>query len=343
LVSALLLAGYSSAASAQTPSPTVVNGAAATRSPEPIVQVGLFGYRADGTVSGAAYDTAEPTLGSIVYATASGCSMGAGNRQPPAGAMDAWQFSGRVLSATADEAVVQIDWQRIRAQGNQVSTPGNSVQLTLRAGDRVLLDSASADGTCSYTHTAFEARYEPRRGAFRGVGVGSGGGGGTGVGSRIGVGSGTGGGVGVGSGGRPAAGGLWNVNLWLVRSAPGRKDESTHTALRVTQDGGAFAFPPVRIETALGPVVVQVTGSFRVRPEGPDGQRLVFTTSRRATQASGGTPRDTALSVSGSSTTTTALPGPEEVLAFELPPVRLPNGGEAPDQFSVRLQIAPGR
>jgi hypothetical protein len=35
------------------------------------------------------------------------------------------------------------------------------------------------------------------------------------------------------------------------------------------------------------------------------------------------------------------MPGPEEVLSFEMPPIRLHGGVELPDRISVRLQIRP--
>ena len=57
--------------------------AAQNKSPrDPIVQVGLFGYRADGLIGSAAYDT-WPDLTSTVYVSLARCGMGAGNRTPP--------------------------------------------------------------------------------------------------------------------------------------------------------------------------------------------------------------------------------------------------------------------
>jgi hypothetical protein len=37
------------------------------------------------------------------------------------------------------------------------------------------------------------------------------------------------------------------------------------------------------------------------------------------------------------------MPGPEEVLSFEMPPITLNGQQAAPDQLSVRLTIAPRR
>ena len=66
LLPALLLAGQSATAQHAKPS-------------EPIVQVGLFSYHADGTAAGSAFGTAE-RLESTVFASGSLCQLGAGYR-----------------------------------------------------------------------------------------------------------------------------------------------------------------------------------------------------------------------------------------------------------------------
>ena len=71
---------------------------------EPIVQVGLFSYHADGTAAGSAFGTAE-RLESTVFASGSLCQLGAGYRDLPAMAAHAWKFTGHVVSANAESAV----------------------------------------------------------------------------------------------------------------------------------------------------------------------------------------------------------------------------------------------
>ena len=149
------------------------------------------------------------------------------------------------------------------------------------------------------------------------------------------------GGAGVGGKTGAAAGRWWDVDLWLVRKLSGQPESSAHSRLRVT-DGAAFAFVPVSLDSPQGPVVVQVTGSFRVQ-DAAGGPQLLFTTNRRVTVTSAQMPRDRAAGSTGTSTNTLAMPGPDDVVAFELPAVQLPNGGGTiPDQFSVRVRIAPG-
>ena len=329
----------------------------------PIVQIGLYGYRADGTPSSSAYET-EPSLASLVHLNVSGpeqCSMGAGNRSsPPALATDAWRFSGKVVSRTTDQVVIQLDWQRVLADGTPAASPGGSQQLTLRNGDRVLLDSVTPANTRCWTSVGFEARFMPspfdammaklamarsQKGA-RGGGVGVSGGAASVSGSeRTSQEPSGGGGGGRWLHGTAAGGHRWlpvgvnfDVELWLVRSVTGKQDEVWHQTLRTGRDETAFAFSPIAAETARGPVVMQVTGSVAV-----NGQELQFETKRRATYPSAGsTTRDGAQEVQGGSRTTIPLPGPEEVVSFQLPP--LPARSDRPavaDQLSVRLRITP--
>jgi hypothetical protein len=328
---------------------------------EPVVQVGIYGYRADGTIGVSAGDSAErgPELGTTVYLMAQPqrCGMGAGNRRPPADAADAWEFTGRVLSATREEAIVQLNWRRLVVQGRTVNGDESSTQLTLRVGESVQLDQATPG--CETVSVAFEAKYVPR---FSGVGQPAGGG----AGGRVSVGpaggmaavnmagggrgsgparsvpvaqaGGEGGGVKIGA---DSSSGEFDVNLWLVRSLPGQPDEVRHSLLRMNQEGVSFGFPPVAIATARGTALVQVSGSLAVT-RSDAGAKLVFATSRRVTTTTAGQPRDHFRDVQGSSRTTNPLPGPDEVLAFEMPLISM-DGQEAPDKFSIRVKIAPHR
>jgi hypothetical protein len=336
--------------------------AAAEKRQQPTIQVGLFSYRPDGTVQGAAYDT---SLSAETFQYVVGCGIGGGNRPVPDGATDAWRLSGKVMSTTADEAVVQLDWQRIRAGGVAVSSPGASVQLTLHAGDRVPLDSVTADATaqCPSRTIAFEARYGARMFAwvppagFTENGGSSGGGG-------IGVGRGSGGGRGGGGGGTVSSAGSGvsgfgravhapketvagtdsqqsDVDLWLVHSAPGKKEETLHQVLTGVRATAQFAFPPMTVEAARTTINLQVTGVLRFTTDDGGARQLVFITMRNAKFSPvGGAARDTIPSTQGASTTTHPMPGPEDVLSFEMPPVQVPNGGPSiPDQFSIRVRI----
>ena len=217
---------------------------------------------------------------------------------------------------------MQLDWQRTLAGGSGVSAPGSSQVLTLRPGDRILLDSMTPPTTACWATVGFEARYMPRpfavtgvayssqRGVYQPGGVGrvSGGGGRGSAGGGVGTESNTtvrvaslAGGSGAGGGTRVHTGSAtftittvaqYDVNLWLVRQAPGKPDESQHQVLRVGRDDVAFAFPPADAATTKGQVSVQVTGSVAVTT-GANGPQLMFTTNRRVASARANeSPRD---------------------------------------------------
>jgi hypothetical protein len=316
----------------------------APQADEPIVQIGVFGYRVDGSNSGAAYDT-EPSLESRVYASGKLCQLGAGYRETPAWAMHAWRFSGRVVSKTRDEAVVEVTWQRVLDSGNAVPVPESVSQVALRAGDRTVLETVhgQADSTCS-TAVTFEVRYMPRfleamRRATRVFGEAP-----TAAksGSLARAPDGTGAeGASVRAGGSGLSAAAtrpknWmQVELWLVHTAPDRKDEVTHQLLRAPQEGADFTFAPISIETPRGSVVVQVSGSFGVA----DGQ-LIFVTNRSVKYLSS-SGRDGAGDTQGTGRTVNAMPGSNDVLSFEMPPIKgSPGGAPLPNQFSVRVRIA---
>src|SRR5262249_14885920 len=104
-----------------------------------------------------------------------------------------------------------------------------------------------------------------------------------------------------------------------------------------------FAFSPFTIETPAGSLNVQIGGSLQGVIEGKEPQ-LVFTTTRTIrtqTQFStSGSSRAASTTSSGFSTTRNPMPGPGEVLSFELPPIRVPNStATVLDQYSVRVRI----
>jgi hypothetical protein len=277
--------------------------------------------------------------------------MGAGLRDAPAWAVHAWRFSGRVLSKTPDEVTLELTWQRVLDHGNASTATGSPTQLTLRLGEAVTLETveAPADSECS-RRVSFEARYgskpyhvdvvatgsgaskqEVRRGTGVGAGSGTAAGGGVSGVSR-------GAAAGGVSGARMPSGSRWmDVNLWLVHSAPGRQESVLHQQLRAPLEGADFAFAPMSIETPRGPAIVQVRGSLSVT----DGQQLIFVTNRTVKFRSPSA-RESAFDTQGGGRTVNAMPGPAEVLSFDMPPILGPQGsGTLPDQFSVRVQIIP--
>ena len=319
----------------------------------PVLQVGVFVYGPDGKPQAAAYET---SLASESFQYVAGCEVGGGNRPAPDRATDAWRVSGSVERASGDEAVVRVDWQRVRAAGTSVTSPGGSVQLTLHAGDRVLLDSANPNPGvgCGPRTIGFEARFAPRpgwmvvpgRGALQespAVTIMRGGGISTGSGS--GTGAGTGSGVRIGgTSGNTAESPEFTADLWLVRRDAGATAADADfnmqgVILEKVRGSASFAFTPFTIDTPGGPLRVAITGVVQVTTDrGP--KELVFSTARKVQYANRDHTQDSTSSTTGSSTTRNPMPGPDDVLSFVLPPLRVPNSGATvADQYSVRVRV----
>jgi hypothetical protein len=360
-----------------------VSGAQSKSPGTPVLQVGVFSYGPDGKPQAAAYET---TLATESLQYIAGCMIGGGNRPVPDRATDAWRVSGKVERMTDDEAVVRVDWQRIRSAGVATTAPGGSIQLTLHPGDRVPLDSATPDptGGCGARTVGFEARFEPRPGWIIGPngpltespavtimrqGMSGGGGSVSGSGSGVGAGAGASGGAGTGSvsgagragsvsgsgggvGGRGRADHAPNADspvdvssrtfeLFLVRtdtSHPENPDYNLQGLILQKVTTADFAFTPFTIDSSAGPLNVQITGSLAMTDDAVP--QLVFRTTRTVRYSSAGPAREATGGVSGSSTTRNPMPGPGDVLSFELPPIRVPNSSATvPDQYSVRVRI----
>lgn len=323
----------------------------------PIVQVGVFAYQPDGSVGARAVGT-TPRLASVAWVTASACQLGAGGLPAEGTAAHAWRFSGKVLSSTAEEAVIQLEWQRTLDHSQAVGGPGTSVQLTLRVGEPAQLDFVSPTTTRCAATVAFEARYEPRGIRMHGKvdvsAAGGGSGGGTGAGAGGGTGQGSGKQSGPQSNTRTVTGTTaelaradstpsatiretFDVNVWLVHTAPGRDERVHHLAVRSKPEGGAaFMFPPVAVDIPQGQVTVQIGGSFTVENNGRD---LVFNPSRIVMlKAAGGS--NTVDRTRGEGKVSSPMPAADDVLSFELPPVATGVGPGIPDKFAIRAQIA---
>jgi hypothetical protein len=336
--SLLIVLGAQSTATAQSRS-----------TPSLVVQVGVFSYGPDGKPQAAAYDT---TLEAESFQYVARCAIGGGNRPIPENATDAWRVSGKIQSVSADEAIVRVDWQRLRANGVAVTSPGGSVQLTLHDGDRVPLDAALPDATpgCGGRTIGFEARFGPRPGWMVGPG-------GSlaesppvtimrGADGRAGAGAGSGAGGGSGGGSSRAVHGQktdtiepgeFNADLWLVKTDARRLDNPDFNlqglVLEKVHGPAPFAFSPFTIETPSGSASMQISGLLRVVTE--DGRRqLVFTATRTVKYSS------SAGSDVGTSTTKNPMDGADDVFSFELPPMRVRNSSATlPEQLSVRVRI----
>jgi hypothetical protein len=85
-------------------------------------------------------------------------------------------------------------------------------------------------------------------------------------------------------------------------------------------------------------VLVQGTLETGLSPEGQP--RLFFSANRSVTFAPAGrAARDTAPVVEGSTKTSVAMPGADDVLSFEMPPLQVPGRQSLPDRLSIRVRL----
>jgi hypothetical protein len=281
----------------------------------------------------------------------------------PASATEVWKLSGRVHALTETQVSLELTWQRVRRGGREVNAPGQTVPLTLARGERTRLDEVTvpAAGVCpersAVLDVVFASRDELRARPDEAVTTGVGGGG-----SRAGASSGAGvAGAGVaGSGGgvrvvRATGAGTTTTrfantdrvprmpvaDLWLVHSALGAADETLHVTVgQVTSFPREFSFAPLAVRTAAGVLTVTVQGTIEtgLTPEGEP--RLYFSANRRVTFAPAGrAARDTAPVVEGSTRTAVAMPGADDVLSFEMPPLRSPGGQTLTNRLSIRVRL----
>jgi hypothetical protein len=348
-------------ASAQTPTWAPTPQSASRMVHQPMIQAGLFTVNPDGRGSGSAVQTGEHVgadLAGVVYIRPCG-GIGASSLGRPVSAFatDVWMMSGKVLELTEQQASVHIGWRRVRRGGVEENSPEQSITLTLKRGERSTLETMAvpAAGSCEARNMSLDVVFASRQelygisaaeyaGGSRGsAGAGSG----TGAGSSSAAGGGSGyvrGGtssLAVRKTGEPAREKL-SADLWLVRSTPGRADETLHITSQIIPIPVSYAFAPLTIDTAAGSVTVKVEGTVEVGESSEGERRVHFTATRSVTSSTSNRPaRDARPVVEGSTKTTVALPGPDEVLSFEMPPLRTADGVTLPDRLSIRVRVAP--
>ena len=136
----------------------------------------------------------------------------------------------------------------------------------------------------------------------------------------------------------------YDVELWLVHQPATGDERVVHAKPRFKGDWFQFTFLPLRIDTPRGTLEVEVGGALTVTMGTAGDRQLTFSTKRsvvfRQAGADGNDVRKA--EASGGGETKIAMPGPAEVLSFEMPPLQNPTGGPLlPDRVSVRLRIKP--
>jgi hypothetical protein len=315
---------------------------------EPSVQAGIVTLRPDGNVGSSAMltgDRAGADLAGTVYLAP--CStVGAADFPRPvsAAATEVWQLSGKILELNSDQASIQVTWQRTRRDGRDEPSLPQSLTLTLKRGQRSALESISlpATGSCAERKASLDVAFLSRSGLY------SSGAGATvfnsvradGSQGRVYTSRTSGTSVFVRSTDQPAPAEL-TADLWLVRSTPGRADETLHLTMPVQAMPQPFAFAPMTIQTPSGAIAVKIEGTLEIGRASDGDRRFYFSATRTVTRSSSGQPARDATVVESSLKMTVTMPGPEEVLSFDMPQIRMPGGAAVPDQLSIRVKLTP--
>ena len=330
----------------------------------PIVHSGLFTTRADGKVGSAAMQTGEyvgADLDGTLHLSCSGSGASTVGRPVSAFATDVWAMSGKVLELNDQQASVQVGWRRLRRAGQEENSPEQSTTLTLKRGERHTLETIAvpASGACEARTVTLDVVFASRSELY-GISEsdyarGSGGGRGSGTasaGGRLPYVQGSQSRVGAGGAMGPVPGGLphpglerLTVDLWLVRSTPGAADQTLHMTSSLRPFPETFAFAPLTVQTANGTVNLKVEGTLEGGLSSEGERQLYFAASRSVTTTASSRPaRDGKAVTEGSTKTTLKMPGPDEVVSFEMPPLRTADGVTLPDRFSIRVRVnAPAR
>ena len=321
---------------------------------DPIVHSGLFIMRPDGKHSGSAVQTGQKVgddLGGTLYMSpCDGIGAARPGRQISAFATDVWQMSGKVLELNDQLASVQIGWKRLRRAGQDESSAEQVTTLTLKRGERFTIENvnAPASGSCDARSVQLDVVFASRQelSGIRAEQFVDAAGGGTGRAAAGGRGINMGGGGGAVSVGTQKTGGhpfleRLNAELWLVRSTPGRADETLHVTSQVMPIPSPFAFAPMTIQTSTGSLSIKVEGTIEAGLTSDGDRKFHFTARRTTTTLTSNRPaRDDKPVVEGSTKTTVGMPGPEEVLSFEMPPLRTAEGVTLPDRLSIRVRLS---
>jgi hypothetical protein len=236
----------------------------------------------------------------------------------------------------AEHAAVQLEWRRLRVAGATNEGAWSSQQVDLPLNQLVALEASVpiTDPRCGPQLPTFGARFaSPFSPPV--ISVSRGGGSGSGTGSASG--SGTGGAV------RVRRVPPYTAELWLVHGVPGRPEMVMPATVRVENGAGTFSFAPLRFAAAGGTFTVTVSGRLNLVPANATGmyafrisRSVMFTPDNRpARDPAEPSPEGVA------SVTSRAMPGPDDVVEFAMPPLKAAGAPSVPDTFAVRLRLRP--
>lgn len=261
---------------------------------EPRIVVAAPIYHPDGAVSGetSTLSASAPSV-VFVFSRKSICDTATTSATEPRDAGFGWRVAANIVSATATDVSVSVDWRRVWDHGKPIANgPSGHAELTMHAGDRIPLDLISngqPTDACRAVGMGLEVRLG-RTAAPPDV-------------NR----------VTLPLAAKEGGAGQLDVDLWLVHTTPGGGEQALHQKVRLTSTGGPFTFAPVKFSTSQGEVGIELNGVFQRYTSASGGQFLLLGMSRTVTGAA--TP---AGGLSGNTSSFVPLPNPADVLSFEM-------------------------
>ena len=236
-----------------------------------------------------------------IYSRKSVCETATAGAAEPNDAGFGWRLASQTLSVTDSIVNVSVDWRRVWDRGRKLTNgPSGTVQLKLHPGARIPLDhipNPAPTDTCRAVGLGLEIRLArtaptpPVNSALVPLGASAGG------------------------------ASLIDADLWLVQRTPSGAEQALHQTVRLDKRGGSFTFAPVKVSGDRGEVDVEILGSFE-RYRAPVGGEFVYLTLQRSITGESMPPGG----FRSGTGTMIPLPGPEEVLALEIPG---PGGAQA--------------
>jgi hypothetical protein len=294
---------------------------------EPVIDVGAYRYNVSGRQIGWA-STGEPWESTgFLWVDGGLCAGGAASSLPPfrPGSL-VWRVTGRIIGQEAGGYVVDVTWQRVNSQGQPDGSPSVK-RLTIRPEESQQLErlTPAAASACAAAEMQLRA-------AVRLAAVGARGGGGRG-------------------GGRVVATPMLarEAEIWLVHTLPNGKTESLRMDSPVMappySPSMGFSFETIAVPTPSGDVGVWISGSGQIQSDGQANTLAITITRLVFTPVGVPGPRSRIVG-QGNTTQTVALPDPNEVVAFDLPPLKRTDASDdllSGHRFSIRVRVKPAR